>query len=319
MFRIIFPIALILLTPVVHAQIDTIAMDVPVHNATISATLFRPHGLRNVPVVILIAGSGPTDRDGNSPLLQGKNNSLLLIADTLVRQGIACLRYDKRGIGKSRMAAGIKEDSTLFSDMVDDARALFETLKKNGFTRIYVAGHSEGSLVGLALCNLVNPDGFISIAGAGRKAPDILKEQLNILPAGLRDESFAAVDSLSNGMRVKKVNPALISLLRPSVQPYLISWFAYDPAALMHSLQCPALILQGTHDLQVKETDARALAAARPEAKLVIIPNMNHVLKEVISTDTEENVKAYSDPSLPVMKELTDEIINFITKRSNPY
>jgi esterase/lipase len=264
---------------------------------------------------LIIAGSGPTDRNGNSPALPGKNNCLLQLAEVFAQSGIASLRYDKRIIGKSRLAQGMREDSIVFSDIIEDAEQLYHFLEKAGYKWIYIAGHSEGSLIGMALAQKVKPAGYISIAGSGRKAGDILKEQLAALPEQLKTESYTIIDSLEAGHLVRKVNPSLFSAFMPSVQPYMISWFSNDPVKIISSLKCRTLILQGSNDLQVSEKDAIALKQANTNAKLVIIKNMNHVLKEVESGDPNENKKAYSNPDLIVMKELTDEIINFINEK----
>lgn len=296
-------------------KIDSSEISIPVRKATISATIYTPVNAQKPPVVLIIAGSGPTDRNGNSPLLPGKNNCLLQLAEVFAQSGIASLRYDKRIIGKSRLAQGMREDSIVFSDMIDDAEQLYHFLEKEGYKQIYIAGHSEGSLIGMALAQRVKPAGYISMAGSGRKAGDILKEQLAALPEQLKAESYIIIDSLGAGHLVRKVNPSLFSAFRPSVQPYMISWFSYDPAKIIASLECRTLILQGSNDLQVSEKDAMALRQANPKAKLVIIKNMNHVLKEVESGDPNENKKAYSNPDLIVMKELTNEIINFINEK----
>lgn len=300
-------------------SIDSAEISLPVKNAVISGTLFTPKGKKNTPVVLIIAGSGPTDRNGNSKIIPGKNNSLLQIADVLAQNGIASLRYDKRGIGKSKLLPGITEDSILFSDMVDDAAQLYMYLKKEGFVKIFIAGHSEGSLIGMVLAQRVHPVGYISIAGSGRKAADILKEQLASLPENLKQECYTGLDSLEAGYHVKKINPRLFSIFRPSVQSYMISWLSYDPQKIIHQLDCRILILQGTNDLQVQEKDASALKAANKKATLVFIKNMNHVLKEVTSDDKNINIKSYSNPNLPVMKELTGKMINFIQQKKNSH
>jgi uncharacterized protein len=194
---------------------------------------------------------------------------------------------------------------------------LYHFLEKAGYRRIYIAGHSEGSLIGMALAQRVNPAGYISIAGTGRKAGDILKEQVTALPEQLKEDSYTIIDSLEAGHFVRKINPSLLSAFRPSVQPYMISWFSYDPAKIISSLKCSILVLQGTNDLQVKEKDAVILKQANPNAKLVLIKRMNHVLKEVEPGDIDANKKAYSNPDLMVMTELTNEIINFISEKNN--
>src|SRR5215510_12447212 len=167
-------------------KIDSSEVSIPVRKATISATIFTPGNTHQPPVVLIIAGSGPTDRNGNSPALPGKNNCLLQLAEVLGENGIASLRYDKRMIGKSKLAQGMTEDSVVFSDMIDDAEQLYHYLESAGYKQIYIAGHSEGSLIGMVLAQRVKPAGYISIAGSGRKAGDILKEQLAKLPEQLK-------------------------------------------------------------------------------------------------------------------------------------
>jgi uncharacterized protein len=287
---------------------------VPLKGVTIYGTLTLPAGVKKPPVVLIIAGSGPTDRNGNTPVLKGKNNSLLQLADSLAQHGIASLRYDKRAIGKS-VVKNFAEDSMRFSDGVDDAAALYHFLKERKFKKIFIAGHSEGSLVGLSVAHSFPVSGYISIAGAGRRIDEVLKEQLLTLPDSFRILSYRYLDSLAAGKKINKPHPFLLNIFRPSVQPYMISWIQYDPQQLIHTLSCPALIVQGTHDLQVKVKDAENLAAANLTARLLIIQHMNHVLKNVSSDSKEENIKAYSDPSLPVMQELITGMVTFILSK----
>jgi pimeloyl-ACP methyl ester carboxylesterase len=279
----------------------------------LSGTLFALPGPKDSPVVLIIAGSGPTDRNGNSILIPGENNSLLQLAEKLGDGGISSLRYDKRGVGRSRMTEGVTEESITITQIVDDARAFFEYLEKRGYSRIYLAGHSEGSLIAMLLAGQVKSAGVISIAGTGRKAVDILHEQLtNQLPAGVVRRFDSAADSIAAGHTVKEVPPALATLLRPSVQPYLNSWFKQDPKKLIGTLDCPILILQGTKDTQIGEKDARLLHEGNPRAKMVLIRDMNHVLKIISSFDPAENRKSYSDPRLEISEQLVEEIVTFI-------
>lgn len=316
--RIAFPLLLwaFLLPLVLTAQQnnrDSVEVSFPVAGGSIQGTLFKPLRIKHPAVVLIIAGSGPTDRNGNSRILPGKNNSLLQLADSLAAHGIASLRYDKRGIAKSQLS-GFKEENMRFSDGVDDAIAWINWLRDNGFKKIYIAGHSEGSLVGMAAATKENISGFISIAGSGRRIDVVLKEQVN---AGTGPDSIKQLvgrylDTLLAGQRIVKPNPLLFSLFRPSVQPYMISWLQYDPAQIIASLKCPVLVLQGTKDLQIKELDAQQLHEAHPGSTLLIINNMNHVLKEVASDKQADNMKAYSDPVLPVMEALVKAIVRFV-------
>lgn len=271
-------------------------------------TLLMPGGSSKIPVVLIIAGSGPTDRNGNNPMM--KNESLHMLAQGLAAKGIASVRFDKRGIAASA-SAGKKEADLRFDDYIQDAIAWIELLKKDTrFSKVIVAGHSEGSLIGMMAAN-GRADGFVSIAGAGKAANQILKDQLATQPAMVKDPSYRIIDSLVLGKTVSDVSPMLFSLFRPSVQPYMISWFKYNPVTEITKLSIPVLIIQGTQDLQITLADADALSAAKPTAKKVVIQKMNHVLK-IVEGGQAENVASYSNPSLPVSEELVKEVVSFV-------
>jgi uncharacterized protein len=275
----------------------------------ILGTLTTPEKFDKIPVALIIAGSGPTDRDGNNPMM--KNNSLKMLATELAKMGIASLRYDKRGVAESK-AAVISESDFNFDDLVNDAKEWIELLKQdNRFSKVIVIGHSEGSLIGMIVST--NADQFISIAGAGQSADKILKAQLSFQPKEVQDLSFPIIDSLKNGKLVDNVNPLLNSLFRPSVQPYIISWFKYDPQNEIKKLSIPILILQGTNDIQVTIEDAKLLSNANPKAQLVLIDKMNHFLR-VIEGDRQANIATYNNSDLPISNELVKSISAFIIK-----
>lgn len=286
-------------------------------NVRLRGTLTHPGDTtRAVPLAILIAGSGPTDRNGNNP--QMENNSLRMLADSLAAAGIASLRYDKRGIGASR-TAGLKEEDLRMDDYADDLRAWIEHYAQDGrFTGIVLIGHSEGSLVGLIAAQ-DNPavKAFVSIAGAGCSADRLLKRQLGAQSPLLLALCNPIIDSLKAGKTVEAVPAQLSALFRPSVQPYLISWFRHDPTRLIASLSCPVLIVQGDKDIQVSTEDADSLAAVQPSARAVVIRGMSHVLKTTDTTDRmAQMVKVYMDPTLPLNGELVQELTSFIKGES---
>lgn len=255
------------------------------------------------PVALIIAGSGPTDRNGNNA--QMKNNSLLLLAHELAAQGIASIRYDKRGIGASRDAM-ISEENLRFENYAEDAKAWAAQLKADPrFNKLIIIGHSEGSLLGMLACE--QADVFVSLAGAGRPIDVILKEQLAAQLSGQKKLLRAANDGLSKLKEGKLVEDApieLFGLFRPSVQPYMMSWMKYDPAVEISKLKIPIVIIQGSTDLQVSEEDARLLFAAhRLDSRLIIIEDMNHVLK-LSPLDRTKNIETYSKPDLPLAEEL---------------
>lgn len=276
-------------------------------SGVIYGTLTIPEKPRRMPVALIIAGSGPTDRDGNNPVM--RNNSLKLLAAELAKKGIASLRYDKRGIAASK-AALTGEKDLRFDDYVSDAGEWIQLLKKDKrFSEIIVIGHSEGSLIGMLAGT--SADKFISIAGFGQSADLILKEQLGSQPKMVQDLSFPIIDSLKNGKTVDSVPPILKSLFRPSVQPYMISWFRYDPRIEIRKLSVPVLIIQGTNDIQVGVENARQLSDANREAELLLIDNMNHIFR-ITDGDRMANIATYSNIELPVSRELAEAVTGFI-------
>jgi pimeloyl-ACP methyl ester carboxylesterase len=269
------------------------------------------------PVVVLIAGSGPTDRDCNSAYgLQ--TNAFKMLADSLARHGIAVARYDKRGSGTNliTMQAVMKPETMVFDYYVSDAVGIIRALQADKrFSAVFVAGHSEGSLVGMLAARQTHANGFISLAGAGRNIVEVMKEQGRMAgnPAALQAEVDGALDSLRAGLSVHPSHPLLKAQLSPQLQPYLISWMAYNPADVIRAYKGQVLIIQGKNDLQVAVKDAEALKAARPDAKIELLEQMNHVLKNVAGTDKTENFKTYKDPALPLSPELIRALVPFVS------
>jgi pimeloyl-ACP methyl ester carboxylesterase len=277
----------------------------------ISGTLTIPNNLKVSPIALIIAGSGPTDRDCNSHL-GVQTNAYKMLAEQLANNGISSLRFDKRGIGKSQIAMA-SESELRFETYINDVVSWISLLKRdNRFSKIILIGHSEGSLIGIIAAQQTDIAGFISLAGVGRTADKILKEQLKSqLTMNLLQESNKILDSLKAGKTVSDINPDLAAIYRPSVQPYMISWIKYDPAQEIGRLTIPVLIVQGSTDFQVKINDAKMLSASKPDAKLIIIENMNHVLKESDS-DYKNNIATYMNPNLPLKSGLIEEIVSFI-------
>ena len=293
-----------------HAAETPITLDTP--TGQLAGTLELPAGADKPRVALLIAGSGPTDRDGNSSMIPGRNDSLKLLAAGLAEAGIATVRYDKRGIGGSH-AAGSAESALRFEMFVDDAAAWIARLKADPrFASVAVIGHSEGSLIGMLAARQADAAAFVSIAGIADGASTLMRKQLEgKLPPELEKESERILVSLESGAVVDPVPPALATLFRPSVQPYLISWFKYVPAQRIAELTMPVLVVQGNTDIQVDVVQANRLHGARPGAKLAIIPGMNHVFKHVRAV-AELQVASYGDPSLPVSPLLVKSIADFL-------
>ncbi|WP_318614719.1 alpha/beta hydrolase family protein [Sporosarcina sp. YIM B06819] len=287
-------------------------VQVDVENGTMDGLLEMPQGEGPFPLMVIIAGSGPTDHDGNSQLLPGKNNSLKMIAEGLAAEGVASIRYDKRGIGKNMGLAG-KEQDLRFNHYIDDAAAWVQFAKTDArFSKVGIIGHSEGSLIGMVAAEQAIADAFISIAGAGRPIDQVLMEQLDEqLPANLLEESNTILNALKQGEQVQTISPELQSLFRPSVQPYMISWLHYDPAEQLKKLQVPVLLVNGNRDIQVPVKDAELLHDAKKDAELLIVDKMNHILKES-PEDREGNIATYGNPDLPLAHGLMDGIVGFL-------
>jgi pimeloyl-ACP methyl ester carboxylesterase len=273
---------------------------------------------KGAPVLLIIPGSGPTDRDGNNPL--GLTAApYRLLAEGLAAKGVSSVRVDKRGMFGSKGAVADPNKVTI-ADYAADVHNWVNAIRgKTGAKCVWVLGHSEGSLVALAAAQ--EPGGIcgvISVSGAGRRLSDVIREQLRSNPANapVLDSAMAALNSLEQGKHVDvtAMHPALQKLFAPQVQDFLIDDFRHDPAKLAATLQVPLLIVQGERDLQVSVTEAKDLAAAQPKAKLVLLPAMNHVLKDVASDDRAANLATYADSSLPVDSGLVDAIAGFVKR-----
>jgi pimeloyl-ACP methyl ester carboxylesterase len=284
----------------------------PADPAPLHGTLLTPGGPTRA-VAVILPGSGPTDRDGNSPggLVA---STYRLLAEGLAEQGVATVRIDKRGIGASAFAAGREEDLT-FQTYIDDARAwAAEAARVTGRPCVWLIGHSEGSQIALAAAQDGNDSvcGLVLLAGAGRPAGVILREQFQAgLPPALLAPAFAALEELEAGRAVTDAPPELAALFRPSVQPYLISWIGLDPVDLIDDYDGPVLIGHGSTDIQVSLADARALSEAQPAARLVVWDGVNHVLK-LAPADRAANIAVYSDPALPLAPGVVDDVAGFI-------
>jgi uncharacterized protein len=276
----------------------------------IQGTLTLPSATgKNIPVVLLIAGSGPTDRNCNGPGF--RTDTYKKLAEALAIKGIALLRYDKRGVAGSMPAAG-REETLTFDTYIEDAVAWVDTLRKtNRFEKIIVAGHSEGSLVGIVAARRAQADRYISIAGAGQNVHEVLKTQLATLPDSMRMEAYRSLDSLRAGHKVKKPHPFLYSLFRPSVQPYIISWMQYDPSEEIKKLDLPVAIVQGGRDIQVTMSEAEKLRKACPTAEWIVFETMNHVLKDALA-DRNGNMAIYNQPDLALTEGLAAAVATFV-------
>ena len=300
--------AALLLSPV-STPVELASSPAPLHG-----TLLTPEGQTRAAAVIL-PGSGPTDRDGNSAQFGIRAASYRLLAEGLAERGVATIRIDKRGIGESA-AAGPAETDLRFNAYADDARAwAAEASAKTGRPCAWLIGHSEGALV--ALKAVASQDdkicGLVLLSGAGRPAGVVVREQLTALPEPLKTRAYDVLSELEAGRTVSDPPAELAALFRPSVQPYLISWLTLDPAQLAAAYDGPIFVGQGTTDIQVSLADAEAIKAAQPRATLVVWDGVNHVLKTA-PADRAANVATYMDPALPLAPGVVEAVADFVLK-----
>ena len=312
MFALVAALALGIADPAVGTSVEVQA---PGPNGALRGTMLSPPQA-GAPLVVIIPGSGPTDRDGNNPMGVSAATYRLL-AEALATQGVASVRVDKRGMFGSA-AAGNPSDVTI-AGYASDMRSWVSALRaRTGASCVWLLGHSEGALVALMAREDGGVCGLILVAGAGRPLGQAMREQLRANPANapLLEQALAALDRLEARQPVDTagMHPALLPLFAPPIQPYLMDLLSHDPAAMLRGYERPVLILHGARDIQVADADARALAAANPNARLVVLPGVNHVLKQVASDDRAANLATYVNPALPLADGVADAIAGFVRR-----
>lgn len=301
-----FKIFLYVLMTTIHAYAQEFTSEEIKVNTNVEGTLLLPNTQeeKSIPLVILIAGSGPTDRDGNQSFM--KNDALKKIAEALSQKGIATFRYDKRIVKQIRNQNIDKNIS--FDDFVIDARSVIGFFKSK-FETIIVAGHSQGSLVGLLALD-AGASGFISLAGAGKPIDEILEEQIVKTAAVFSKSTERVLNVLRSGETTSEYPPELASIFNLELQAFLISWMQHNPAKIIANTPLPILIINGDKDLQVGVKEAQLLNSAAQNSKLIIIEHMNHVLVKIDGDDLE-NAKSYNNPNLKINEELINAIQEF--------
>ena len=276
-------------------------------NEFIDGTLLIPNNIKVPNLAIIIAGSGPTDRNGNQNML--KNNSLKKLAEGLSSKGIATFRYDKRIVKQIRK--GHLDMTISFDDFIADGISTLKYFKKSSsFNKIFIIGHSQGSLVGLVTAKQ-GADGFISLAGAGKPIDQVIIDQVTHTAPMFTEDTKRVFSIMKEGKTTTDFPQALTSIFNLEVQPFMMSWMDYNPQEEISDLKIPTLIINGTKDLQVSEDEANLLHKANPKSKLSIIKNMNHILV-AIQGSTLENSKSYNESQRKISEELIEVIISFV-------
>ena len=285
-------------------------MAFPSDGVDIFGMLTLPENEELKTICIIVPGSGPTDMDGNN-VAGLKTDCYKLLAEKLKEGGIASFRYDKRSVGKS--IPKNKDEVIIFDTMVNDVVSIIFAIKEmKQFERIYLVGHSEGSLISLLASKAEPVDGIISVSGVGKNAVELLIDQLQKqLSTPLVKDAKKIIKSLKKGNFYKGDIPVLLqSLFNVANQSYFIFWFKYDPKKEISSIKIPCLILHGSRDSQVDFSNSKLLKFGNKNARFKIIENMTHVLKEIKNRNEEQ--ATYIDPSYPIPQDLIDEILGFI-------
>ncbi|MGV2836372.1 alpha/beta hydrolase [Pseudomonas shirazensis] len=280
-------------------------------NGVLYGSLLLPQQDTPPPVVLIIAGSGPTDRDGNNPA-GGRIDNLKRLALLLAGEHIASVRFDKRGVAASQPATPDERNLSVEAYVADTVAWAHKLKTDPRFGPLILLGHSEGALIATLAAEQAGASAVISLSGSGRPVAEVIREQLaQRLPPAQLAQGTALLDSLQAGQTSLNVPVPLRQVFRPTVQPYLISLLRQDPAAAFAQLKVPALIIQGRNDVQVDVADAELLKAAKPDAQLVLIDGMNHTLR-ISPRDISGQRETYQNPELPLARELGQRIVAFI-------
>ena len=307
--RQLFVLGAIFLGSVLRGQIDTTTIKVPFADGHLVGTWQQPESWQSGKHIaaLIIAGSGATDRDGNTQG-NGKNNSLRLLADSLVHYNIATLRYDKPLVGFSEI--GMTQREITFETMIAAADSMLGVLESRNAHKKIIIGHSQGSLIALILAQKHSTvAGVVSLAGASADVITLLKKQLKNspgFPQSMLEETRAKLDSLKNGDTVRKFSPFTAAFFNPKIQPFIRSYAQYNPSEEIQRVEKPILIINGKLDLQVTPHNARELFHHADQADTLFFPRMNHVLKKL--ENPEDNRASYSNPDFPLQPGLASAI-----------
>lgn len=285
----------------------------------LSGSLVMPNGGSDT-AVLIVAGSGPTDRNGNSGM--GLSTYCYkMLADELAKEGIASMRYDKRGVGLSMVRDMSTYVDVVFEDFVLDAARCVEYLRAAGFDKVIVAGHSEGGAIALhlALREDIAVDSIVLLSAAGFPMDRILNAQLSaqLVPQylGLMMTATSLIQRIKRGEEValENIPNELLSLFHPSVQKFLCSSMAFDPAELISRVEQPVLIVSGGRDIQVTKENAIQLLSKAKHGEHINFENMTHILKDADTSDRiEQLMGVYTNSKLSLTEGLTEAIVKFI-------
>lgn len=307
MIRIIIYLTFYILgISITNAQIKS--EEITVYNKEIQLSGTLTFSNEKSPLIIWVHGSGPIDRNGNQPAQNVNANYIKQFRDAVNKQSIALFSFDKRTANKNN--SNFLKD-TKFTDFASDIEVIVNHFKKNKhFSKIVLIGHSQGSLV--AMLASKNVDKYVSIAGTAETINKTIVKQIGKNNPTLAEAAQKHFDTLIAKGKIKTVNPFLTSIFAKQNQSFLLSWLQVDPIEEIKKITIPTLIINGNKDLQVTVLDAENLKKSKPNAKLVVINNMNHVLKNI--QKDEDNLASYFSSDFPISEKLITTIVEFVKK-----
>src|SRR5690606_9182385 len=307
-------IFILFLTLPLSAQPNIVAEEILILNDSIKlpGTLTYDKNIKVQPLVIFIHGSGNVDRNGNQAGTIANDNYIKQLSDSLNLKGIAFYRYDKRTATAENLKFVMKD--LVFDRFVEDASLAVDKFKDDSrFSSISLIGHSQGSLVGMLLAKNTKIDKYISLAGPSQPFDETLITQVRTQNgdsiANIVENHFK---QLKEKGTIDNLDPNLAGMFNKTNQTFFSTWMAYNPSEEIKKLKVPSLIINGDKDLQVSVEDANTLHKYNEGSELVIIENMNHVLKTI--ENDEDNIKSYSAPEYPLSSKLITTVVAFIKK-----
>jgi len=296
---------LLLINLITFGQSTITSEEILIKNDSIELPGTLTFSNQKTPLIIWVHGSGNVDRNGNQGTVV-KANYIKQFRDSINKNDIAFFSYDKRTANKnnSKFLQGV-----IFTDFVSDIKKVIAHFKNDKrFTEIILIGHSQGSLI--AMLASENSDKYISLAGPSTTIDKTIILQIKKQSPFMVPIVEAHIKELKETGTIKEVNPLLASLFNKNNQPFFVDWMKYNPSVEIKKLHLPLLIINGTKDIQVKIADAKELHNANKKSTLVLIDNMNHVLKHI--DKDEDNLASYYSADFKLSEKLVETIVKFI-------
>ncbi len=262
-------------------------------------------------LVFIVPDASGTDRDGN--MGDGiKAAPYRHLSENLAANGIATFRYDKRGVGNSTFEGENKP--IVFEDFIGDAQKCLDSLRASGkFSKIIVAGHGEGALVGMILAQRTPFDGFVSLAASAKRIDSFMVDQVRRGSPELAYALRVVYDKWEKNEPVDSFPKAIKDYIHPALKPFVIDMMRFMPTVEIAKVRVPTLIIHGKTDVSVPFASGVRLSKAKPDAQFYLHESMNHVLKDG-DLNLLDTKKVNENPNLPLSTGLVSTIVNFIIK-----